>query len=279
MRPLLALLLTLLTVCRAVEFTPGTETLRNLILTDSKLLLGTSGTVYRIDLALNEEQRRPLSSANRLLVADSPTGTLNGTVMTCDDNNCYLLETSNLYNVKWEVPRSAVLLSGGGNAQGSFSISQNGTSDITFGEPPNGMTSRRFVKGVLRNVMSSNPDEFFRYATNRGTNPQVSTNLLRNNFLFSNYTYFTVQPDSEEIRLVRLCQRDPGFDNSGDREFEARYEIQLKCGTQNTIVSSSATFSQTPQGPQLFVTVNYMSGVNSMLSDVCVFNVGSRSTS
>ena len=273
MNPLLPLLLSLLAhsaLTQTVQFVPpNSETLQNVIITDSKLLLGTSGAVYRIDLALTHEQRRELGSANRLLIADSPTGTFNGTVLACDEESCYLLETRNLTNVKWAVPRSAILLSGGGNALGSFSIGPNGTSDVTFGEPPNGDTSRRFVKGALRNVMSASPDGFLRYATNQGDNSQGKVDYLRDNFLYSNHSFFTFQPDDQQIRTVRFCQRDPGFEGN----FLAHYEIKLRCRTDDRdIVSSSATFGQTTLGPQLFVSVNYMAGTNSMRKEVCTFS-------
>ncbi len=107
------LLLSMLMHVSTSQFTPNTgETFVNMVLSDSKLLLGTSAAVYRVDLVLNQEQRRELMSPIRLLVADSPTGTLNGTVMTCDAQYCYLLETNNLDNTKWQVAVNTVLLPG-----------------------------------------------------------------------------------------------------------------------------------------------------------------------
>ena len=274
MNPVLPLLLSLLAhsaLTQTVQFIPpGSETLRNVILTDSKLLLGTSGAVYRTDLALTQEQRREMSSANRLLIADSPTGTLNGTVMACDEGSCYLLETRNLDNIKWTVFRSAVLLSGEGNALGSFSIGPNGTSDVLFGEPPNGVNGRRFVKGALRSVVPTNSNTFLRYATNQGNNPQGKVDYLRDTFLYSNYSFFTIQPETDQIRMVRFCQRDPGFEGN----FLAHYEIKLRCRTgDRDLVSSSATFGQTALGPRLFVTANYMADLSRMRSEVCMFSV------
>ncbi len=260
---------------QSVQFTPNSpETFVNMILSESKLLLGTSGALYRTDLALNMEQRRQLSSTNRLLVADRPTGTLSGSVMTCDDQICYLLETNNLDNVKWQVHRDEVLLMGGGVARGSFSIGPNGTSDITYGEPAGSVTGRRFVKAALRNVLS-NPQEFVPYVTLSESNTNERSDFVRETFVFLNYTYFILQPNREEMRLVRFCQRDQGFTIGGTRSFSSRFEIELRCRTDPNrhIQASNATFKQTSRGPMIFLTINTFTSPGVVRREVCSFSL------
>ncbi len=277
MKTMLLLLTLLLHLVHSqnVQFTPNSpETLVNMILSDSKLLLGTSRAVYRTDLVLNLEQRRELLSTNRLLVADRPTGTLNGTVMTCDEDSCYLLETVNLDNTKWQVPREKVLQMNGGVARGSFNIGPNGTSDITYGEPAGSVSGRRFVKAALRNVMSTNPADFIHYASRSDSNANDEFDFIKDTFTFSNYTYFTLQPTNSEIRLVRFCQRDPGF-VFGTRRFSSIFEIKLSCrtNTNRDIESSSATFKETPQGPVIFLAVNTLANSGVVRREVCSFSL------
>ena len=266
------LLLSMLMHVSTSQFTPNTgETFVNMVLSDSKLLLGTSAAVYRVDLVLNQEQRRELMSPIRLLVADSPTGTLNGTVMTCDAQYCYLLETNNLDNTKWQVAVNTVLLPGTGVALGSFGIGPNRTSDITYGEPAS-TVNRRFAKAALRNVMSANPDDFFRYATVSNGNSDDTTDYLKDVFTYLNYTYFTIQPNNDEVRVVRFCQQERGTPLSDG--FSSQFEIKLRCRTENRdITSSSATFRQTSQGPMIFLTVNTMVSMGLVRQEVCSFSV------
>lgn len=276
MRAVLLLLAVLLhsVASQDIQFTPNSpETFVNMIMAGSKLLLSTSGAVYRTDLALNMEQRRQLSSANRLLVADRETGSLNGSVLTCDEQTCYLLEINNLDNVKWQVPRADVLLVDGGVAHGSFSIGPNGTSDITYGEPAGSVTGRRFVKGALRNVMSSNPQSFTSYATITDSNTNDRSAFIRDTFTYLNYTYFTLQPSNDEMRLVRFCQRDLGLVLS--EGFSSRFEIKLRCrmDTNPAIQASSATFRQTLQGPVIFLAVNTFTIPGVVRREVCSFSL------
>ncbi len=258
-----------------IQFTPNSgETFVNMVLSDSKLLLGTSAAVYRVDLVLNQEQRRELMSPIRLLVADSPNGTFNGTAMVCDEQSCYVLETNNLDNSKWTVAVNTVLLPEGGVALGSFGIGPNGTSDITYGEPSTSNINRRFVKGALRNVMSGSPDDFFRYATSsNGNSGSISDSYLKDVFTYLNYTFFTTQPNNDEVRVIRFCQQDRGTTlRSG---FSSQFEIKLRCRTdvRDEISSSTATFRQTSQGPIIFVTVNTMVSMGLVKRKVCSFNV------
>ena len=126
------------------------------------------------------------------------------------------------------------------------------------------------MKGALRNVASTDPYEFHRYATDQGFNPQGKVDYLKDTFLYSDYTYFTIQPDDEQIRIVRFCQCDPGFGGN----FLSRYQIRLQCRTEERdITSSSATFSQTSLGPSMFVTVNYRTSTGIIRSEVCTFSV------
>ena len=260
-----------------IQFTPqiNGEMLTNLIATDSKFLIGTRNATYRLRSDLFQEERKTLQSPNRLLIADYQ----NSTVLSCDEHICQLLETENLNNVRWEVARSMVLLSGGGNAAGSFSIGPNGTSDITFGEPASGNVARRFVKGALRNVGSVNTDEFFKYATWDGDDNGDTVNYL-NTFLYSDYTYFTIQPSVSEsnIHVVRFCQKDPGIKSNLQRIFTTRYEVRLRCASsaQDSILSTTATylpFSSLFGGPLIFLSVNSMPGPSDVVTNVCAFRV------
>ena len=261
------------------QFIPQTsgETLNNLIAVNAKLLLGTSQAVYRLSSILSLEERRALESGNRLLIADNQNGTHNGTVLSCDEGSCLLLEAENLSNVRWEVPRTMVLFSGGGNAAGIFSIGPNGTSDITFGEPSSGNVARRFVKGALKNLGSASTSEFLQYATWHGDD--ISGVNYLNSFIYSDYIYFTIQLETD-IHVIRFCQKDPGFKSNLQRFFATRYEIRLRCAAsgQHSIndMSTAATYlpaSSLYDSPVVFLSVNYMSEHNVVVNNVCAFSV------
>lgn len=276
---LLAGLLTRALLTQGVQFTPQTdlETFQNLIITNSKLLLGTSEALYRLDSALSMEAMKPLTTQNRLLISDIENGTLDGAVLSCDEERCLLLDPENFDNVTWDVPRSMVLLSGGGNAAGHFSIGPNGTSDITFGEPLAGSKVRRIVKGALRNVGSgsANMDELFRYAV---LNEEYYAHVdYLTTFVYSSYIYF-VYFTSSNIHMVRFCQKDNGKVSGFKRIFTTLYEIELECGSPDRdaiITSAAATYlpsSRVFSGPVIFLSVTKAKNTDEK-TVVCAFEV------
>ncbi|XP_064402161.1 plexin-A4-like [Halichondria panicea] len=120
--------------------------------------------------------------------------------------------------------------------------------------------------------MSANPDDFFRYATVSNGNSDDTTDYLKDVFTYLNYTFFTIQPNNYEVRVVRFCQQGRGsILGSG---FSSQFEIKLRCRTENQdISSSSSTFRQTSQGPMIFLTVNTMVSMGLVRQEVCSFSV------
>ena len=249
---ILLLLVTVATVSCDSSYSPSdsNEILRNIIVTDSNVLLGSSDGLYRLSLDLQQQQRRQLDTPNRLLVAD-PDGTYAGLVFTCGTSTCSLSNIQDLSDV-WQVS-SGVVRMDTENVAGIFAPGPNGTSSLTFGQREyfnNFVVVSAIKKGDLISVNSPGNDSFGVFARQEEVDNRRERRFLTT-FSYKNYVYFvtTLQlsaPDDDEveIRVFRFCHEDQGISGRTPL-FASRYEIVLQCSPEDAngpIVGYSATF-------------------------------------
>ena len=235
------LLATVLMCSNAMEeFAPEDVTLRNIILIDQHILVGSSSSLYRLNPnTLMDEVTMPLTSENRLLVADSG-GSFDGNFLSCDSNRCFLAEISNFNNVSWQVDSSSPLIRDGTmNLHGLFVPSLGGTSELIFVETANGEVGRRVVRGGLANVMFSPSrttppqDSEFLLLADRVESRVVDPTTYYTQFTHNGFVYFVHDPIPFEsfIRVLRFCQNDSGVAEGPQRNFVSHVEIKLGCGS------------------------------------------------
>ena len=226
------------------------EILRNIIVTDSNVLLGSSDGLYRLSLDLQQQQRRQLDTPNRLLVTD-PNGTYAESVFTCGTSTCSLSNIQDLSDIRWQVS-SGVVGPDIENIAGIFAPGPNGTSSLTFGQREHSVnifavdTSSSIKKGDLISVNSPGNDSFGAFAQ-QDENDNLRERRFLATFSYKNYVYFVttlqLSADEVEIRVFRFCHEDQGITGPIPL-FASRYEIVLQCSPEdvNDIVGYSATF-------------------------------------
>ena len=271
----LVLLCITILACRvgSESFCPNSnanENLRNMVVTGSHVIVGSTNALYRLDPSLSEiQETRTLSTPNRVLVAD-PGGTYSDSVLECGTVECSLSRITNLADVRWQVS-SGVVRSASEEVVGIFAEGPNGTSSLHVGEraisdPVTRASS--ISKGDLVNVDSSN--NLFNPFANQGESSDLRAREFLTSFKFQNFVYFVVRLDGvvgSEVRLVRFCQGDRGGIQPGGENrplFASHYEAVLECssgdGSENENGGSmsaghSATFinSQEPFGTESVV--------------------------
>ncbi len=245
--PFLALLLlAAITYVNGIDaaFTPSypDEELRNIIVTHSSIVVGSSRALYRLEPDLVEVQKRIIETPNRLLVTDL-NGTFLDKVLECGSLKCNLAPISNLSEITWHVD-SGLVSNDTYNVVGIFALGPNGTSALTIGERdyvPLSMIAVPSIitKGELVNFHIG-PQRFGQYAYQSERSRRERTFLTT--FSHENFTYFlaTVEVYTNglveiQIRLFRFCKEDKGKVTEPDAPpiFTSRYEIQLQCSLQD----------------------------------------------
>ena len=251
----------------------SSEHLRNMILTDTNLIVGSSKALYRLDLDLVQLQRRVLNAPNRLLVAD-PNGTYNRSVLACGTVECVLVSLSDLDATSWEIQREGeVMRNGSEDVSGMFAIGANGSSDLMVAENEEGNQGARIIRGSLLNVGNSSASYSFRTYAIR---PELRFSLIDFLFKFSyqGFIYLVAQFGDTETRIIRFCQSDPGSPIS--QTFASQYEITLQCTTDDegkaisaTLVESSSVFPD----PTLLVMKSGMISPGTREMRVCAYSL------
>ncbi len=228
----------------AAAFTPSypDEELRNIIVTHSSIVVGSSRALYRLEPDLVEVQKRIIGTPNRLLVTDL-NGTFLGKVLECGTLECNLAPISNLSEITWHV-NSGLVSNDTYNVVGIFALGPNGTSALTIGERdyvPLSMIAvpSTITKGELVNFDHIiGPQRFGQYAYQSESKRREKRFLT--SFIYENFTYFlaTVEVATSEIqiRLFRFCKEDEGKVTGPDApRFTSHYEIQLQCLLQDNM--------------------------------------------
>ena len=262
------------------------ETFRNLISVNSYVLLGSSEAVYRFNDSsvdgLTYQQKKSLSAPNRLLVADY-LGSFKESFLSCDNTSCFLAQITNFSSVSWQVNPSFVRRITSDNVVGVFAPRANGTSDLTYGERAGRNQARLFVKASLVNAGTSDGSgsySFNEYAR-RDENSRFDPLIYLTEFPLryannSGYVYFVTRP-RQEVRIVRFCEDDPGF----DRAFVSHFEAVLQCGSTVRLEerdSTVATFLNITSAfggkPTILVTQTRIISMGQMQLEVCSFDMG-----
>ena len=252
------------------------ELFRNLVIVDSNILLGTSNALYRLDINLQEQQRKTLTAPNRLLLTDQPNGNYRDRVLSCNTDECFLAEIANLNSVSWSVqPGSVVIQMDEENSVGVLAPgSTNGMSDLTIGETSNGEESPRIFKGKLLNVDNSNNYGFDKTAERTELAGNTDTTKYLTQFVHNGLIYIVVRSSDMVTRVVRICQNDSGVNISPS--FVSHFEMKLQCnGSPNKqgSLATAATFKETPDGVSLLLSVSNVMTMNQYEVGVCVFNI------
>ena len=265
-----------------VQFIPESqgESFRNLISAHSHLLLGSSHAIYRLNDSLTRQQKRILSSPNRMLVADY-IGGLKNSILSCDNTVCFLAQVTDFDSISWQVNSLLVRLTED-NSVGVFAPRTNGTSDLTYGERAGRELGggRLFAKGTLDNAGASNAAlySFLQYARREEGNrfdPLVYLTEFPLKYASndSGFVYFVTHTTQDEIRVVRFCEDDGGVLGS----FNSHFEAILRCGNASVLVSTLATFinitSTFNDRPTILVTQTRLTDTNMQL-EVCSFDIG-----
>ena len=225
---------------RSESFCPNSninENLRNMVVTGSHVIVGSTNALYRLDPSLSEiQETRTLSTPNRVLVAD-PGGTYSDSVLECGTVECSLSRITDLADVRWQVS-SGVVRSASEEVVGIFAEGPNGTSSLHVGERAiSDPVARRssISKGDLVNVDSS--DNRFNPYAHQDESSDLRAREFLTSFKFQNFVYFVVRLDiavGSEVRLVRFCQGDRGGIQPGSEErplFASHYEAVLECSS------------------------------------------------
>ena len=253
---------------------PDGQTLRNMVLSDSGLVLGSSHALRRLspDLQVQQSTSLPTDQPNRLLAGD-PGGTYSGSVMACYRTDCELLDMGDLSHQRWRA--SNVLLDGSYNARGLFVIGPNGSSVFTAALRNEGSPSR-VLRGDLVNVDQVSGQQFSSYAVQDEDDEFQSRDFLAL-FECGGFTYLVNRLDyltDGQIRVVRLCNNDSSS-TADPGTFASYFEIRLTCSApQQPDISSptAATFipSPNPFGADVLLVTVRDTGQHNL---VCVYNI------
>ena len=133
MRKLLLCTLLHVAVVSCLSFCPqnSVETLRNVVVTNDTVIVGSTSALYRLTADLVEVESVMINSSNRLLVADrSRDGMFSGGVLACASPRCTLSLVNNLSHTVW---RGSILNLSETNVLAAFSLVNDGTLSVTFG--------------------------------------------------------------------------------------------------------------------------------------------------
>ena len=275
------LLLSLLLGARSEPVTfspPDGETLRNMVLSDSGLVLGSSHALRRLipDLQVQQSTVLPAGQPNRLLAGD-PGGTYSGSVMACHRTDCELLDVGDLSRQRWQA--SNVLLDGSYNAYGLFVIGPSGSSVFTAALRNEGFTKSRILRGDLVNVDQVSGQQFGSPAVQDEASIFQSRRFLAV-FNHGGFAYLVNRlgnSGGDQIRVIRLCNNDTFTQDGGSVYFASYFEIQLTCSApQQTDISppTAATFIPSPnpfEADVLLVSATRDAGQPG--SDVCAYSI------
>ena len=219
------------------------ETLRNLVVTEDTVIVGSSSALYRLTLGLVEVESVMLNSTNRLLVADrSRDEMFGGGVLACGTPHCTLSPVNMLSDIVWE---GRILNPGEANVLATFSLVNDGSLSVTFGTRQNQNNPSTITRGSLLNAFGSPPYTFSEYAVQR------ETNTVQREFLavFSSqgYQYFVASIDNEAT-ITRLCLSDNGNQPSPNSSFASHFELELQCAGSEAATAATFVNSTEPFG-------------------------------
>ena len=239
MSKLLVCVLLYVAAVSCLSFCPqnSMETLRNVVVTEDNIFVGSTSALYRLNHELVEVESMILNSQNRLLVADrSGDGMFGGGVLACGTPRCTLSSIDLLSDIVWE---GRILNPGRANVLAAFSLVNDGTLSVTFGtrRDQNRGTPSTITRGSLLNAFRSPPYTFSEYAVQRES-LTVQREFLAI-FSTKGYQYFVANIDNKTT-ITRLCLSDNGNQPSPNSSFASYFELKLQCNGSEA--ASAATF-------------------------------------
>ena len=241
-------------------------TLRNVVVTNDTVIVGSSSALYRLTHDLVEVESMMLNSQNRLLVADrSGDGMFGGGVLACGSPRCTLSPVNMLSDTVWE---GRILNPGRANVLAAFSLVNDGTLSVTFGTRRDQNNPSTITRGSLLNAFRSPPYTFSEYAM------QMETTTVQREFLavFSSqgYQYFVANIDNEAT-ITRLCLSDNGNQPSLNSSFASHFELELWCAGSKAATAATFVNSTEPFGVETVLLSFEVP--NSDTFHICAFNL------
>ena len=250
--------------------TKSSETLRNMVVANNNVIVGSSSALYRLAPDLVQVESMMLdrrSRPNRLLVADTTRdGMFGGTVLACGSPCCTLSQIDRLSDIVWQGP---VLDSGESNVLAAFSLTNSGNLSVTYGTRQSLGRPSTITRGSLFNSFRPPPHMFVEYAKQREPNTFVSREFL-SVFHFEDYQYFIVSINNE-VHVTRLCLSDNGDQPSQLSTFASHFELELKCASSESATAATFVNSTEPFGVETVVLA--LQVTTSDTFHICAFNL------
>ena len=254
---------------------PSNETLRNMVLSGSNLLVSSSHWLRRLgpDLQVVQSVALPDSQPSRVLVGD-PTGTYSGRIMSCYGSDCDLVQATNISQRVWR--GSGMLLDGTYNAYGLFVIGPNRTSVFTAALK-NEVQQSRILRGNLLNVASSGGSHRFSLFAKQDERDKFQLREFLAAFRAGRFSYYVsrveqMSTNTEEIRVSRLCNNDTPMAIASSQQFSSYYEIELKCTGDGVPIPTAATYIASPNSLDDDVIAVAVTRPGGTIS-VCTYNI------
>ena len=242
------------------------ESLRNVVVTNDTVIVGSTSALYRLTIDLVEDESVMLNSPNRLLVADrSRDGMFGGGVLACGSSRCTLSPVNMLSDIVW---RGRILIPGETNVLAAFSLVNDGALSVTFGTGQDQNSSSTITRGSLLNAFGSPPYTFSVYAVQ--TEPSAVQREFLAVFSSQGYQYFVVSIDNEAT-IIRLCLSDNGNQPSPNNSFASHFELELQCAGSEAATSATFVDSTEPFGVET-VLLSFVVPTSATVH-ICAFNL------
>ena len=245
------------------------ESLRNVVVTNDTVIVGSTSALYRLTVDLVEVESVMKNSPNRLLVADRRRdGMFGGGVLACGSSRCTMSPVNMLSDIVWRA--SDILNAGETNVLAAFSLVNDRTLSVTFGTQQEQNSPSTITRGSLLNAFGSPPYTFSEYAVQR--EPSAVQREFLAVFSSQGYQYFVVNIDNEAT-IIRLCLSDNGNQPSPNSSFASHFELKLQC--DGSEIATAATFvnSTEPFGEETVLLLFEVPTTTSVTVHICAFNL------
>ena len=243
------------------------ESLRNVVVTNDTVIVGSTSALYRLTIDLVEVESVMINSSNRLLVADrSRDGMFSGGVLACASPRCTLSLVNNLSHTVW---RGSILNLSETNVLAAFSLVNDGTLSVTFGTGQEQNSPSTITRGSLLNAFRSPPYSFSEYVVQR--EPSTVQREFLAVFSSQGYQYFVASIDNEAT-IIRLCLSDNGNQPSpSNSSFVSHFELELECAGSEAATAATFVDSTEPFGVET-VLLSFAVPTSDTVH-ICAFNL------
>ena len=245
------------------------ETLRNVVVTNDTVIVGSTSVMYRLTINLVEVESVRIGSPNRLLVADkSRDGMFGGGVLACGSSRCTLSPINMLSTIVWRA--SDILNAGETNVLAAFSLVNDRTLSVTFGTQQEQNHPSNITRGSLLNAFGSPPYTFSEYAVQR--EPSAVQREFLAVFSSQGYQYFVASIDNKAT-ITRLCLSDNGNQPSPNSSFASHFELELQCAGSEAATAATFADSTGPFGEETVLLLFDAPTPTSTTVHICAFDL------